>query len=597
MDTEIEPEATSEETQPVRRPPEKRRLTCLPISIIGFVGLLVVLVVYALVVQSAIDSGQQLSLERAAATRSADIDKQIHLAATDIWSGRGELAVQRLAYVLTQTPNFPAIEATYRAAIVTPSPTSTPTPTATSTPTPTPDPQDAFDEAESAFLDGDWEQTIAGLRRLQIVDQSYRADEVRQMLYTAYLSYGTELLDAGRLEEGIRYLGHAAELWPLPAEVLEQRDKASRYLRALSYWGVDWERTIEELQLLTYGSIGYLDVFARLIEAHVTYGNLWATKEEWCPAEVQYAEAVRLRYDAPIEEKRLEAAQLCLVATPTPMPGIITDTVPVGPIAGLSVGRLAYTVYNPTNGLYDLMVINAASPVPIRYYSHVGQPSWSWDGSRLIFKSWGEDGLLTMPAGGGPATYVLGISAGYPSFSPDGSRIAFSTRAYSQNPQIYVAPVDGSAAPQFLANGQYPVWGPTGWLAYSGCLPDGTTCGILIRNPDDGGPPIPLTGSLLDIPMSWSRDGANLAYMSTYDGDWDVYNVNLAGGVTLLTTTDTVDGLPAWAPDGSGIAFLSNRDGSWGIYLMRPDGSEQRKIIDLGKQHHNWTADRISWGP
>ena len=276
---------------------------------------------------------------------------------------------------------------------------------------------------------------------------------------------------------------------------------------------------------------------------------------------------------------------------------MITDTVPIGPIACLNTGKLAYTVFNPINGLYDLMVVNAASPVPIRYYSHVGQPSWRWDGGMLIFKSWAEDGLLTIPAGGGPANYVLGIPASYPSFSPDGSRIAFSTQAYSSDWEIYIAPLDESSSPQYMTKGQYPLWGPGGHIAYGGCTPDGAACGVLVDNPDDGEPAIQLTASLLDVPMSWSGDGVNLAYMSTYDGDWDVYNVNIYGGVSLLTTNPAVDALPAWAPDGSGLAFISDRDGSWGIYLMRPDGSEQRKIIDLGGQHHNWTSERLSWGP
>jgi hypothetical protein len=429
------------------------------------------------------------------------------------------------------------------------------------------------------------------------MDPTYRVDEVEGMLYTAYLSYGTELLETDRLEESIYYLGEAETLRPLPPNIIEERGKTIDYLRALSYWGVDWDRTIEGLELLTYGTVGYRDVFHRLVQAHIIYGDTWAGDEEWCPAAEQYAEAVRLLYDALVEEKRAEAALLCQSATPTPLPGIITDTVPIGPIAGLATGKLAYTVFNTINGLYDLMVVNAAAPVPVRYYSHVGQPSWRRDGSVLVFKSWAEDGLLTIPAEGGSASYVLDYSASYPSFSPDGGRIAFSTLAYSENWQIYTALLDGRGELQFVANGQYPIWGPGGQIAYSGCSPDGAACGIFIDNPDDGEPATPLTASLLDVPMSWSSDGTNLAYMSTYDGDWDVYNVNIYGGVTLLTESPSVDALPAWAPDGSGLAFISDRDGSWGIYLMRPDGSGQRKIIDLGTQHHNWTSERLSWGP
>ncbi len=576
---------------------ERRRVGIMPVLALAVLGLLVVLLAYAFVVRNAYKSGQELRSERAEASRSAEIDKQIYLAATDIWNGNKALAVERLAFVLTQTPDYPAIAATYQAANITPTPTVTPSPTPTITPTPSPDPQDVLDEAEAALQRGDWETVISRLRYLQVLDQDYKAEDVEELLYTAYLSNGIELLDTERLEEAIYYLNEAESLRPIPPDLIAEREKTIDYLHALSYWGVDWDRTIEELELLTYGTIAYRDVFVRLIEAHIEYGDTWAGSEEWCPAAEQYAEAVRLLYDAAVEEQRSEAALACQSATPTPMPGIITDTVPIAPIAGLATGKLAYTVFNPINGLYDLMVVNAANPVPIRYYSHVGQPSWRRDGSMLIFKSWAEDGILTIPAGGGSAAYVLELSASYPSFSPDGGRIAFSTLAYANEWQIYVAPLDGSASPQFLANGQYPIWGPGGHIAYSGCGPDGSTCGILVDNPDDGESAVQLTASLLDVPMSWSSDGANLAYMSTYDGDWDVYNVNIYGGVMLLTDNPAVDALPAWAPDGSGLAFISDRDGTWGIYLMRPDGSEQRKIIDLGSQHHNWTSERLSWGP
>ncbi len=567
-------------------------------QVVGFIlpGLLVALLAYALVVRSAIRSGQEIVIRQTGTASAAEISKQIGLAATDIWSGQKELAALRLAYVLTQTPEFPAVAATYQALIITPTPTTTPTPTPTLTPTPSPAPQDAFAEAEEVFLQREWAPAIAKLRFVQVLDQTYRGREVEQMLYTAYLSHGVELLETDRLEEALFHLGQAENLEPLPADVVDERDKTIRYLRALSYWGVDWDRAIEELELLTYGTISYRDVFHRLVTAHLTYGEAWTEIGEWCPAAEEYAEAVRLLYDAAVEEKRASAATLCQSATPTPLPDTITGTVPIGPIAGLTTGKLAYTVFNSINGLYDLMVVDAANPVPVRYYSHVGQPSWSWDGDELIFKSWAEDGLLTMPAGGGGARYVLDVAASYPSFAPDGGRIAYSRMADSDEWQIRVTSLDGSGSPQFFAAGQYPTWGPGGHIAYSGCSPDGSACGIFVDNPDDGEPAVQLTGSLLDVPMSWSSDGVNIAYMSTFDGDWDVYNVNIFGGVTLLTDSPAVDALPAWAPDGSGLAFISDRDGGWGIYLMRPDGSEQRKIIDLGTQHHNWTSERLSWG-
>jgi len=562
-------------------------------------GLLLVLASYALVLRSAIQSGEQLQFQRAQATQEAEIARQVRLAATDLWEGHKDRAVLRLAWVLTQTPQYPAVAGTLQAALMTTTPTPSPTPitpTPTTTPTPTRDPATAYAEAEAVFRRGLWDEAITHLRHLQVLDPTYQTARVREMLYAAYLNLADTLLPTDRIEEALLFLSEAESLGPIPQDLAEEREKAIRYLRALSYWGVDWDRTIRELELLTYQTVSYRDVFSRLVQAHVMHGDIWADKDEWCPAAGEYAQAVRLLYDATVENKRLEAALLCQSATPTPLPGQVDETVAAGPIAGLTVGKLSYTILNQTNNLYDLMVVSAANPVPIRYYSHVGQPSWRSDGQALIFKSWGEDGLLTMPAGGGSATYVLGLPADYPSFSPDGNRITFATRYYADNWQVYLAPTDGATAPYYMANGHYPIWGPGGFIAYSGCSPDGAACGIWINNPDDGEPPVRLTASLLDIPTAWSADGTNIAYMSTYDGDWDIYNVHVSGAVQQLTNNDAAEGLPAWAPDGSGLAFISNRDSSWGIYLMRPDGSEQRKIINLGTQHHNWTSERISWG-
>jgi hypothetical protein len=28
---------------------------------------------------------------------------------------------------------------------------------------------------------------------------------------------------------------------------------------------------------------------------------------------------------------------------------------------------------------------------------------------------------------------------------------------------------------------------------------------------------------------------------------------------------------------------------------MKPDGSEQRKVLDIGAEHPNWLEERISW--
>jgi Tol biopolymer transport system component len=85
--------------------------------------------------------------------------------------------------------------------------------------------------------------------------------------------------------------------------------------------------------------------------------------------------------------------------------------------------------------------------------------------------------------------------------------------------------------------------------------------------------------------------------MSNVSGNWDIFVVNTAGGVGVLTDDPAADGLPAWAPDGASIAFVSNRDGAWSLYLMDTNGQNPRKVIDLGPNLPDWTSQRLSWAP
>jgi TolB protein len=90
--------------------------------------------------------------------------------------------------------------------------------------------------------------------------------------------------------------------------------------------------------------------------------------------------------------------------------------------------------------------------------------------------------------------------------------------------------------------------------------------------------------------------------MSSRDGNWEVYTVNMDGsGLNRLTNNAAHDGLPTWSPDGRSIAFVSNRDGAWAIWVMNGNGSNQRKLFNLdgsyGTGNYAWTNERISWAP
>lgn len=55
---------------------------------------------------------------------------------------------------------------------------------------------------------------------------------------------------------------------------------------------------------------------------------------------------------------------------------------------------------------------------------------------------------------------------------------------------------------------------------------------------------------------AFSPDGLWVAYMSTADGDFDIYAINPTLGIgEQLTDAPERDGTPTWSPDGRKIAF------------------------------------------
>jgi dipeptidyl aminopeptidase/acylaminoacyl peptidase len=81
-----------------------------------------------------------------------------------------------------------------------------------------------------------------------------------------------------------------------------------------------------------------------------------------------------------------------------------------------------------------------------------------------------------------------------------------------------------------------------------------------------------------------------LAFQSDREGNWDIYDVRLGckapemglveAACDLRQLTDDVadDFLPAWSPDGRRIAFVSTRDGNPEIYVMDSAGQNQRRL-------------------
>jgi Tol biopolymer transport system component len=94
---------------------------------------------------------------------------------------------------------------------------------------------------------------------------------------------------------------------------------------------------------------------------------------------------------------------------------------------------------------------------------------------------------------------------------------------------------------------------------------------------------------------SVSPDGKQVAFVSSRDGDPEIYVMDLGSGATRrLTFFHKEDWAPQWSPDGRFIAFLSSREGRVRVFVVQPDGAGTRAVsgsADTGEERD------IAWSP
>ena len=108
-----------------------------------------------------------------------------------------------------------------------------------------------------------------------------------------------------------------------------------------------------------------------------------------------------------------------------------------------------------------------------------------------------------------------------------------------------------------------PTISPDGkWVAYSVATPDmdaNRNASNIWVVPTNGGAAIQLTQSGHDSGPAWSPDSKTLAFISSRDGNSQVYVLSMEGGEShAITHLSGGADLVKWSPDGSSIAFTSS---------------------------------------
>jgi serine/threonine protein kinase len=293
------------------------------------------------------------------------------------------------------------------------------------------------------------------------------------------------------------------------------------------------------------------------------------------------------------------ATPVAPTATPPPPPTATavavapTSTPQPTPVPAVFRGRIVYTHFRGPNryGDFEMMLMDVPGGTPRKIADRGSEPTFSPDGSRILYYSWNDNGFVVMRPDGSERRKVSNSTEdSYPAWSPNGQRIAFSL--YEGRYNIWVMNADGSGRTKIIDGAEQPSWSPDGGrIVCRGCVE--SNCGLLVANADGSGKRL-ISSHANDSSPAWSPGGGWILFTSDRSGNLDVWIMRADGtNIQQLTTNPTSDGAATWSPDGNYIFFRSDRDGSWGIYVMRDDGSNQSKVVSANVSER-WWWERIS---
>lgn len=284
-----------------------------------------------------------------------------------------------------------------------------------------------FDDAKGMAASKNWSDAITRLEQLRTLKPDYRAAEVSDMLYAAYVAGGKDAVVSGQIELARERFDAALAIRNGDAQVVQQRDLALLYLDGQQAAGYNWQTATQKFSTLYQQDPNYYDVKKRLVDAYTQYAELAMRQNASCLAVREYDGALAINKDTSLADKRAQAMALCkqaISATPTPaltgteeyiftkptvadkpctgtgdVSGVVQDTLG-RPITGAAVGYYAdgipltptrtnangqyQLVWGKDAGLFHLVALSADGKTPAGLAADVDYPGGNNAGCHVV---------------------------------------------------------------------------------------------------------------------------------------------------------------------------------------------------------------------